>query len=150
MVRSFSVGVGGALLSWILLYLSIVAWLSWTPSGHFVRGPQVIDKDSVAIQKQYRDPFELLDRAKTGYQLGVIPAISIITGVFVGLTGRMRTGRLAVVALAPLQIFLLAAESFAVWAFVRALVYFLLAYFCASRVQSMRVSNPSKVTPTTA
>jgi uncharacterized membrane protein YjjP (DUF1212 family) len=108
-----------------------------------------MDKDSAVLQKQYRDPFKLLDDAKTSYQLGVVPALSLITGLFVGLTGKVRVGWTAVFALAPLQIFLLAADTFTVWAFVRAFVYFLLAYFCASKVQGIRASSTPKAAPST-
>jgi hypothetical protein len=109
-----------------------------------------MDKDSPALHEQYRDPFKLLDRATTGYKFVVIPAICIVTGGFVGLIGKVRAAWIAVVALVPLQTFLLAADSFAVWAFARALLYFLLAYFCATRVQNMRGGSPRRTAPTTA
>jgi hypothetical protein len=150
MMRSILVAVGAAVLSWVWLSLSVVAWLSWTSSGHFVRGPEVMHKDSATVQKEYRDPFKLLERAKTGYQLGVIPVISIITGVAVGLTTKVRAGWIAVIALLSLQIFLLVADSFTIGAFLRALVYCLLVYFCASKLRSMRANSPPKAAPTPA
>ncbi|HXM13294.1 MAG TPA: hypothetical protein VN946_25315 [Terriglobales bacterium] len=137
MMRSILVVVGAGLLSWVILCFSVVAWLSWTPSGHLVRGPEVANKNSTTIQREYRDPFERLEKAKTGYQLIVIPVISIIVGVVVGLAGKTCAGWLAVLALVPLQVFLLDAEGSAGGAFVRALVYFLLAYLCGSKVQRM-------------
>jgi len=150
MVRSILVGIGAAILSWVLLCLSIVAWLSVTQSGHFVRDPQVRNKDYATIQREYGDPFELLNRGKRQYELVVFPLISIITAAVVGLTGKVRTGWTAVVALLPLQAFLLLAGSFALGAFVRAFVYFLLAYFCASKVRSMRTGAPPKTASSTA
>lgn len=138
MGRSILAGVGGVVVTWALLCLSAVAWLSWTPSGHFVRGPGAMDTDSAILQSEYDDPFKLLNNAKAGYQLSVIPAISVITGLFVGFVSKARAGWIAALAMTPLQFFLLYSDSFTFSAFVRALVYFLLAYFCASAVQSTK------------
>ena len=149
MTRTILVGLSAAALSWVLVCLSVVAWLSWTPSGHFVRGPEAMSHDSPAVHKQYGDPFELLGRAKTGYQLLVIPVISIVTGLFAGYVGKARAGWIAVVALFPLQAFLLAADGLRMSAFVRALAYFILAYFAASIVHSMRARRPRNVAATT-
>lgn len=151
MRRSVLAGVGAALLSWVLLCLSVMAWLSWTPSGHFVRGPSVMDRDSAILQKQYLDPFKLLDNARTGYRLAVIPAISIVTGLFVGFVSKARAGWIAVFAVTPLQIFLLDADRFGVAALARAFLYFLLSYLCASAVQRMRArAGPPRGVATTA
>jgi len=150
-MRTILVGLGAALLSWILLCLCVVAWLSWTRAGRFARDQRVMSEDYSAVRKEYGDPFELLDRGKRQQEFVAFPLISIITGVVVGLAGKVRPGWVAVVALFPLQIFLLAANSFAAWAFIRALVYFLLAFFCASWVQRMKVaSTPKAASPPTA
>jgi hypothetical protein len=148
MTRTIFVALGAAVLSFVLLALSVVAWVSWTRSGHFARDQQVVNKDYATVQREYGDPFQLLNRGKQGYELLVFPLISIIIGVAVGLIGRAHTGWTAVVALLPLQIFLLAADGFAVGAFMRALVYFLLVYFSASKVQSMRASPPRTASTT--
>ena len=147
MIWVFSVIVCAAVLSFVLLILSAVAWVSWTRSGRFASDQQAVNEDYATIQKEHGDPFELLNRGKHAYELLVFPLIGISTGVMVGLLGRVRTGWTAVAALVPLQIFLLAADSFAVGAFLRAFVYFLLAYISASKVQSMR-ANTVKTAPT--
>jgi hypothetical protein len=143
-VRSILVGASGVVLSWVLVILSVVAWLSWTPSGRFIRGARATLKDSAAVHAQRHDPFELLESAKSGFQIWVFPAISIVTGLFVGKMGTARTGWLAVVALAPLQIFLLAAQSLVVSAFLRTFVYLLLGYFSASFVHRLAQTSASR------
>jgi hypothetical protein len=144
MVRSILVGASGAVLSWVLVILSVVAWLSWTPSGRFIRGARATFKDSTAVHAQCHDPFGLLESAKLGFQIWVFPAISIITGLFVGRMGTARAGWLATAALAPLQIFLLAAESLAVSAFLRTFVYLLLGYFSASLMHRLAQTSASR------
>jgi hypothetical protein len=109
-----------------------------------------MNKDYSSIQKKYGDPFELLSRGKSEFEMVVFPLISIITGVVVGLTGKVRTGWTAVIALLPLQVFLLAAGSFAAGAFMRSLVYFLLVYFCASKANRLRTGSTSKAAPSPA
>ncbi len=147
MVRSIAVGFGAAVLSWVLLSLSILAWLSWTQSGHLARDAQTTTKGYAAVEKEYSDPFALLSKGKRQQEIVIFPVISIISGVLVGLLGKVRTGWIAVAALFPLQIFLLAANDFGLWAFLRAFVYFSLAYFCAGGVHTMWASHAPKGPP---
>lgn len=139
MARSILTGIGGAVLSFILLAALVMVWLSWTRPGQMVNDPRILnEKDAAAIVAEYGDPIEQLQKGKEQHELVLFPLISILTGVFVGLLGKVRTGWTAVVALLPLQVFLIFAESFDVAAFLRALAYFLLAYLSASMVRRMR------------
>ena len=138
MVRSLIIAVGAALLSWMLLYLSLTVWLSRTRSGNFARDPHALTDDYATVKKQYGNPFELMNEGQKEFELGVFPIISIIIGAIVGLTVNTRAGWIAIFSLVPLQIFLLVASSFAVGAWARMLVYFLLAYLSASSIGSIR------------
>src|SRR5271168_3217053 len=125
--RSIMVGVGAALLSCVLLCLSVVAMLSWTRAGHLARDPQVLSKDSGSIKKEYGDPLALLNSGKKVQETVVFPLISLATAIMVGLMEKTRAGWIAVVTLLPLQFLALASNSFAPETFVRTVAYLLLA-----------------------
>lgn len=143
MVRSILVGITAALLSWILLVLFTLGWLSWTRSGHLASDQHAGEKTYATIQKEYGDPFELLNQWHRQYDLLILPAISIITGAFVGAACNACPGWVGVVALLPLQLFVLASDRFASAGFFRALIYSLLVYFSASWVARLRRNHSS-------
>lgn len=135
MTRSIVVVIIAAVLSWILLVVGVYCWLSWSQSGRFVRDQGATTRDYASVQREYGDPFGLLNRGKRQQEVVIFPLISVVVGIVVGLSLRKRPGWLAILALAPLQVFLLAANRFMVWAFVRTFAYLLLAYLCATKVR---------------
>jgi hypothetical protein len=131
MARPILVGIGAAFLSWVLLVVCTVCWLSWTRSGHFARDQRTVKEGYTQVQKQYGEPFELLSQGAKAYDFLILPLISIVTGVVVGAASRKQSGWTAIVALLPLQILVVVADDFRVWGLVRALVYLSLAYLSA-------------------
>jgi|SRR5579872_3756292 len=147
-LKSILVVLGAVALSAFLLELSILASMHWTRFGHFLRESQAHQMHAAEIKAKYgADVFTMMAEFIREQEFVVNPLISILVGIFVGLLGKTRTGLTAIMTLLPLQLFLLLSDDFSRWAFVRAAIYFALAYCAASAAEniSMKKSNNSHV-----
>ena len=143
MVRSILVGVSAVFLSWLLLSVFTLAWLSWTRSGQLSRDQQAQKQGYRAVQNKYGDPFQVLNRGGKDYDIVILPLITVVIGVFVGATTGRLVGWTAALAIFPLQVFMVVADGFGLWAFTRALAYLLLAYVTAVITRSAKRRNSS-------
>lgn len=147
-MRDIITVVCAAVLSFVLLAGSIVAVGQFTQGGRLEADSTAITANYGSVKATYGDPWQSMLQTARLYDYGVLPAIALIEGGLVGLFAKRRETVLGSLAVLPLVVFVLAAKSFTVKAFLITCAYVLLASIGAGALRLLK--NRRAVIPTTS
>ena len=147
-MRDILVTISVIVLTFVLLAAGVLIVLNFTRGGRFDSDSRVSTQDYATVKGEYGEPWRLMSQTTRLYDYGLIPVISVIAGILIGLFAKRRRALLGCLAVVPLSALMLAAHGFATRGFLLMALYLILAWGASNSISRL-LRRPQTSIPAT-